>query len=303
MTQSSVKASDLIGRRWFISNREYKISMVATRKALRPLRKIIGLNARFTQHNTAQGAIRVSTGFGDSHGMKANKLYKIVVQNMFPEMADALDNLEVEHKRNSKMGLTKEKRHLNQAIYCLWRIAFYTKALNQALVANQCETPTAGVSLNRLQAKYRLMWLDEPDVFHPLVGLSQLRKPGNGRKNTKPLRSLEFVHKERIDAIHEYHFSEERMKIYRSSLHFVKRDDRWFLERMADEDIKNIFRKRYKIPKDKDIEKQRQFFIEQVPIQREKNRKALAKRRAKKRKAASQSSGTIKLTKFFKPSA
>lgn len=248
----------------------------------------IGEDAGFSQQNKT-GHVLVSTGFGNSNAKNANDVFGIGVAAMFPDMKVQVKKLEVEHKKNSALKVSKEQRFANQAKYSFDAISFYTWEFNMAVkgVGNRKKTPTAGVSLKGYQAQYTLNWLEGSKekriVTHPLECLQPFRKL---RANNKPRRTLEYVHKERIDSIHKYHFSEARMKKYRGSLHFVKRNGVYTLEEMTDDDIKQVFRQRYKVPTAEEIEAQRKEFIEITKNKAKKKRKGKKKNKKKIQKKA-----------------
>ena len=280
-----------------------KITIVLDKPGFRAIQKIIGNSASFTRH-PRNGRIYV----GKPHkaaGVMANALFKAGVAAAFPERASELEDLEVEHKRNSALGVSKAQKDLNQARYGFKTISFYTQSLNKAL-NSQSEALTSGVSLNRLQAKYTLNWIKKT-VRHPLKCLAKFRKDG---KATSPLKTLKEVHAERVHRIYEHHFSESQMNKYRPSLMFVKSPEHeWRLQKMTDDEIKAVIRKRYRMPTATEIAEQRKEFKRLVPIQREERNKREREQYKKKKgqkkaekKAKKAKKGQSSIREHFKPS-
>jgi len=276
-----------------------KVTIVLDKRGFRAIQKIIGNSASFRRDSKDGGRISVSKP-KKANRISANNLFKAGVIAAFPERANELEDLEVEHNLNSALGVSKAGKYLNQARYDFKTISFYTSSLNVALQSHS-EAPTSGVHLARLQTQYTLNWNNEK-VSHPLKCLAKFRKKG---KATSPLKTLEAVHAERIDRIYEHHFSEIQMNKYRGSLQFVKsaRHD-WRLQRMADDDIKEVIKKRYKMPTPAEIAEQRKDFIRLVPIKREEQNKKRREKRKKKaeKKAKKAKKGHGSILQHFKPS-
>ena len=179
------------------------------------------------------GNDQVSTGFGDWRTKKANKLYKPLWPICFWIQRSARQSWNRTQTQLEDGPNEENVTSISNLLPLAHRVLY--RGLEKALEAPRCENWLGWVWIVSRPGTTSRGWTNKSQ---PPASMS--RPVPQGGTNPKPLRSLEFVHKERIDAIHEYHFSEERMKLYRgSSLCQTRRP--LVLEQMSDEDIRTFF--------------------------------------------------------------